>query len=129
MGKNKKRAARGGALANMSSPKYERRLIRNDYNKNKPKKSTNFIPSDHLKKITERRLQIPKVHRANYDKAMKGRSLKAAVKAFCLECVCWQKEDVKLCSSPQCSLYPYRPYRSSKKASESADFTQDCKQG
>ena len=62
--------------------------------------------------IEERRTQIPDVHKANYDKAMRGKSLKAGTKAFCLECVGWQKEEVRLCTSLACPLYPYRPYRS-----------------
>ena len=68
--------------------------------------------------IAERREQMPKIHRANYDKAMKGRSMKAATKAFCLMCVQWQKEEVRLCTDLACPIYPYRPYRSSKQCSE-----------
>ncbi len=76
--------------------------------------------------IAERREQMPKIHRANYDKAMKGRSMKAATKAFCLMCVQWQKEEVRLCTDLACSLYPYRPYRNranrcSKRLSFSAE--------
>jgi len=63
--------------------------------------------------IAERREQMPKIHRANYDKAMKGRSMKAATKAFCLMCVQWQKEEVRLCTDLACPLYPYRPYKNS----------------
>lgn len=63
------------------------------------------------RKIIQRRVQIPKVHQANYDRAMQGKSLKAGIKAFCLECVCWQKEDVRQCTSLACPLYPYRPYK------------------
>ena len=63
--------------------------------------------------IAERREQMPKIHRANYDKAMSGRSMKAAIKAFCLECVCGQKEEVRLCTDLACALYPYRPYKNS----------------
>ena len=68
--------------------------------------------------IAERREQMPKIHRANYDKAMKGRSMKAATKAFCLMCVQWQKEEVRLCTDLACSLYPYRPYRERSKHSD-----------
>jgi hypothetical protein len=101
MGKHKKRAAQGGACAKTSSPKTNI-YIRNDCNKSKPKKSS---PNpNHNEKIAERRLQMPKVHRTNYDRAMRGRSPKAAIKAHCLECVCWQKEEVRLCSSPACAL-------------------------
>ena len=60
--------------------------------------------------IEQRLKQMPDIHRANYKKAMRGKSKKAAIKAFCLECVQWQKEDVRLCSDLACPLYPYRPY-------------------
>lgn len=66
------------------------------------------------KKLAEKRLTIPQIYRANYDKAMTGKSPKAAMKAFCLECVVWQREEVKKCTSPTCPLYPYRPYKESK---------------
>ena len=67
--------------------------------------------------IAERRSQIPDIHKANYDKAMRGKSLRAGTKAFCLMCVCWQKEEVRLCTDLACPLFPYRPYRISKQAS------------
>ena len=31
-----------------------------------------------------------------------------AIRKFCLECVCNQPEEVRLCAFPQCALYPYR---------------------
>ena len=73
-------------------------------------------------RIAERRQQMPKIHRSNYDEAVSGKSRKAAIKAFCLECVCWQKEEVRLCSSLACPLYPYRPYRKSNRCSEGLSF-------
>jgi hypothetical protein len=66
---------------------------------------------DRHRQIDERRAEMPEIHRANYDKAQRGKSMKAAIKAFCLECVCWQKEEVRLCTSPACPLYSYRPYK------------------
>jgi hypothetical protein len=78
--------------------------------------------------IAERREQMPNIHRANYDKAMKGRSMKAAIKAFCLMCVQWQKEEVRLCTDLACSLYPYRPYKSrSNRCSEGLSFSIESK--
>ena len=65
--------------------------------------------------IAERREQMPKIHRANYDKAMKGRSMKAAIKSFCLMCVQWKKEEVRLCTDLGCECYPYRPYKNRAK--------------
>ena len=61
--------------------------------------------------IAERRNEMPEIHRANYDKAMRGKSMRAATKAFCLMCVQWQKEEVRLCTDLACPLYPYRPYK------------------
>ena len=54
---------------------------------------------------------MPRIYRATYRKAMSGKSLRAAVNSFCLECVGWQREEVRLCTSPACPLYPYRPYQ------------------
>jgi hypothetical protein len=73
--------------------------------------------------IAGRMKQMPKIHRKIYEKAMQGKSLKSAVKAFCLECVCWQKEEIRLCTSLACPLHPYRPYKEeSKQASEAVSF-------
>jgi hypothetical protein len=67
--------------------------------------------SKRSERIAQCRAQIPKIHRANYDEAVSGKSRKAAIKAFCLECVCWQKEEVRLCTALACPLYSYRPYQ------------------
>jgi hypothetical protein len=65
--------------------------------------------------IERRCQQMPHIHLANYKRAMRGRSMKAAIKAFCLECVCWQKEEVRRCTALACPLYPYRPYKDGSK--------------
>ena len=31
-----------------------------------------------------------------------------AIRAFCLECVCWSSDEVKNCTNPLCPLYPFR---------------------
>jgi hypothetical protein len=73
--------------------------------------------------IEQRRKQMPKIHRANYDDAVSGKSRKAAIKAFCLMCVQWQKEEVRLCTDLGCPLYPYRPYKNrAKRCSEELSF-------
>ncbi len=64
-------------------------------------------------KIAGRRAAMPRAYRKTYDLAMSGRSRRAAMHAFCLECTQWQREEVRLCTSPACPLYPYRPYRDS----------------
>lgn len=32
----------------------------------------------------------------------------SAIRAHCLECVCWSVDQVKNCTSPLCPLYPFR---------------------
>jgi len=64
--------------------------------------------------IEKRLKEIPKSYRNNYLKAMRGKSKVSAIKAFCLECMGWQRNEVKNCCSKMCPLYPYRPYQSSK---------------
>jgi hypothetical protein len=66
---------------------------------------------DRDSQIVQRMAQIPKIHQAVYKSAVSGKSRKNAVKAFCLECVCWQKEEVRSCTDLGCPLYPYRPYK------------------
>lgn len=69
-------------------------------------------------RIAERERQMPAIHRANYRQAVSGKSRKAAIKAFCLECVCWQKEEVRLCTALACPLYAYRPYQAQEGSNE-----------
>lgn len=53
--------------------------------------------------------QVPVRSRAIYEKAMSGRSRKAAMRVFCLECCGWQVNEVFECTDVGCPLYPYRP--------------------
>lgn len=81
--------------------------------------------------IAECRKQMPRIYRATYDKAISGKSLRAAVNSFCAECTMWQREEVRLCTSLACSLYSYRPYRNkptgrSKNNSEGLSFGAEC---
>ena len=67
--------------------------------------------------IKKRRADIPKAYQRIYDKAVKGKSLRAAAKSFCLECMGWQRDEVRQCTAMACPLFPYRPY-SDKMAQE-----------
>jgi hypothetical protein len=69
------------------------------------------LSTERQERIAERRSQMPKSYRATYDRAVKGKSLRAAVNAQCLECVCWQRKEVTLCTDLACPLYAVRPYR------------------
>lgn len=82
--------------------------------------------------IAKRRADMPKIYRATYDKAVTGKSLRAAVKSFCAECCMWQRVEVRLCTSLACPLWACRPYRDrakrgSKNTSEGLSFSAESK--
>ena len=60
--------------------------------------------------IAERLDSMPETSRRTYLTAMRGRSKSAGIKAFCMECVCWQRQEVAQCTAHACPLYPYRPF-------------------
>ena len=62
--------------------------------------------------FVERRLsQMPNHCRGTYLRAIGGRSPRAAIKAFCMECLGWQRAEVARCTVPACPLWSYRPVR------------------
>jgi len=62
-------------------------------------------------KIANRLAQIPKKYRKIYKKAVEANNKTEAIKALCLECVCWQKNEIINCSCLACPLYGLRPYK------------------
>lgn len=80
-------------------------------------------------RIAKRRADMPKIYRANYDKAVSGKSLRACINAFCLEYVQWQRVEVRKCPSTPCPLYPYRPYQTDPTVSGSKTPSQGGDQG
>ena len=74
---------------------------------------------DRDRRIAERRSQIPRKYRRLYDRAVSGKSLRAAINAQCLECCEWVSREVTLCTDLGCPLYRVRGYQgSSQSASE-----------
>jgi len=66
------------------------------------------------KQINERLTQMPRQYRKTYQRAAAGSaSPRMAIKAFCQECVGWQREEIKNCTGTACPLFLYRPYQSS----------------
>ena len=59
----------------------------------------------------DRLRQIPRHLRTWYQKACEGRSLRAAVNAFCIECCGWDRGEVSRCTARACPLHGYRPGR------------------
>ena len=46
-----------------------------------------------------------------FKRAWSGKSRGAGVKAFCLECIGFDKAAISTCTAFACPLWPYRPYR------------------
>lgn len=68
--------------------------------------------SDRQRRIAVRISQMPRSYRAVYEKAVRGRSLRASINSFCLECICFQVEEIRNCSDKACPLWAVRPYQS-----------------
>jgi hypothetical protein len=66
--------------------------------------------------IQQRLDQMPTSCRRTYKKAVAKKSMRAALNSFCLECVDYQREEIKACTDMACPLWAYRPYRISQKA-------------
>jgi len=62
-------------------------------------------------KIAAKTAAMPAKYRRLYVRAMTGRSLRAAVNAFCLECVAYQRDEVRHCTAATCPLFAHRPYK------------------
>ena len=79
------------------------------------------LTSKQVKQVESRMKQMPSACRRVYQRAMRGRSAKAALKAHCQECVGWgdMRNQIKNCTAFGCALYPYRPYQA---ASEDEDY-------
>jgi hypothetical protein len=54
---------------------------------------------------------VPAIYRNTFTLAYEGRSRSAAIKAFCLDCVGFERKSIRECTSHACPLYPYRPYQ------------------
>ncbi len=61
---------------------------------------------------------VPRKFQRLYERAMSGKSRKAAIRAHCLMCMGWQPHEVPLCTAPGCPLYPYRRQAASKPPSD-----------
>jgi len=61
--------------------------------------------------IKKRLSEMPETMRKTYQRAMRGRSQKAAIVSFCFECVGYLRPEVELCTDLGCPLYPYRPIK------------------
>ena len=61
---------------------------------------------------------VPKLYKGIYKRAMESNSKAAAIKAFCLECVHYQRNEITDCTDVDCPLFKHRPYQD-----KSTDFS------
>lgn len=61
--------------------------------------------------VTKRLAQMPPTCRNTYLKSLSGQSPAAGIKAFCMECVGWDRAEVAACTALACPLWSYRPFR------------------
>ena len=81
--------------------------------RSKPYRKSETLSTKNLRnqKIEQRKSAMPRSYRAVYEKAVRGRSLRAAINSFCLECVYWQIEEIRNCADLGCPLFSLRPYQ------------------
>ena len=67
--------------------------------------------------VLARAVEIPQTARGNYFRAVLGQaSPRNAIKAQCMECICWVRAEVTNCTGRACPLYAYPPYQKERKA-------------
>jgi hypothetical protein len=54
-------------------------------------------------------MKVPEFYRTQYERFTANPTRALALKFKCLECMNWQREEVKLCTSPSCPLFGFRP--------------------
>jgi hypothetical protein len=55
--------------------------------------------------------ECPVSYRRIFERAFNGGSKSAGIRAFCLRCVGYLRNDVRDCTAYGCPLHPYRPYQ------------------
>ena len=75
------------------------------------KETLSVLEGARARLVQERLSEMPKSSMRAYLLAVSGRSLRAAVKAFCAECVCWERDEVRRCTGTDCPLWAVRPFQ------------------
>jgi len=65
-------------------------------------------PADRQNLLDARLAFVPRRLHSTFIRAWSGRSRKAAIRAFCLECMGYSAGEVALCTASACPLYAYR---------------------
>jgi len=59
--------------------------------------------------VADRLSQMPRIHRNAYLRGVGGKSPASGIKAFCNECIGWERGEVAACTALACPLWSYRP--------------------
>lgn len=63
-----------------------------------------------------RAASVPAKYRTGYVRAVEGAvSPRQAIKAKCLDCSAWQREEVRACQVRACPLWSYRPFQTTRR--------------
>lgn len=77
--------------------------------------------------LTRLAARVPQRYRAMYERALRGElSPRAAIKAKCYECVCWQRFDggedrIGRCAVTRCPLHVYRPFQNAQEPAQAPE--------
>ena len=61
-------------------------------------------------------MEIPEIYKATFEKAKKSKA--NAIKSKCLDCCCFQRNEIKYCPVYDCPLWPHRPYKAKTAAKQ-----------
>jgi len=100
-------------MADLNARSQESRKVRAAQTPQELVREAGFDPEGvQGRQMVARVSEMPKTCIVTYLRAMRGRSLQAAVKAHCQMCMGWDdfREGIRGCTDRACPFYPYRPY-------------------
>lgn len=73
-------------------------------------------------KRAKRLATVPMSHRKLFERSWTGKpSRKGAVKAFCLECIGFERQAITECTAYACPLWRFRPYQTKAEDTNDSD--------
>ena len=76
-----------------------------------PKEGLKPLELARIRRIEMKEQGIPIRHKNPLEKFLENPTVLKAVHAKCWDCTCGQKEEIRHCTIPDCSLFNYRPFR------------------
>ena len=84
-------------------------------------------PAEHVQEV-EQYLErsVPEKHRIATERALRGQmSRSTAIRVKCLQCCCYDREEVRHCAVLTCALWPVRPYAEHGPRAEEGEEIED----